>query len=545
MLWANVLLVLATVVSVSALPKVSRTGKYLYTEDGTRFFIKGIAYQTQGIVIPGPDNPLNQPSTFVDNLADADACTRDLPYLKKLGINAIRAYSANESRNHDPCMEAFSQAGIYVMKTALNGSIDTTLPSWSTNILDQFLRTIDAFEKYDNVLAYNIGNEVMTPGGGSQAAPFILSAARDVKAYLNSIQSSALVGYAAIDGPSSFVDNIAGFLACDHANANGAAIDLFGLNNYEWCGNDTTTRFDALNQRFADYPVAAYFSEFGSENCNPNPRIWTEVPVMFSTPMSNVWSGGLAFSYFSAISKGHEFGMAALSADNTSITTNGDFDNLATQYNAVAATLPTTPSQSSAESNADSLPACPSGLNASSSGLLPPTPDDAACGCLDDALMCRFTPQNADYTVLVGELMGVACGLLIGLGDADGCDDVAMCDPTIRLSYVMSQYYELAHGAPGACDFTGNATINPQGKAGTTSLATKCIPSPAVFTPSPPPVLLPVQPTSSGSTPTGGGSGGGGKNVSGAVGRSGGALWVALSVGMVGALLGAVMVWTV
>jgi hypothetical protein len=31
-----------------ALPKVSRLGKYLYTDEGNRFFIKGIAYQTQG-----------------------------------------------------------------------------------------------------------------------------------------------------------------------------------------------------------------------------------------------------------------------------------------------------------------------------------------------------------------------------------------------------------------------------------------------------------------------------------------------------------------
>lgn len=33
---------------VGALPKVSRQGRYLYSDDGTRFFIKGIAYQEQG-----------------------------------------------------------------------------------------------------------------------------------------------------------------------------------------------------------------------------------------------------------------------------------------------------------------------------------------------------------------------------------------------------------------------------------------------------------------------------------------------------------------
>ena len=34
--------------TVNALPKVTRAGRYLYSEDGTRFYIKGVAYQEQG-----------------------------------------------------------------------------------------------------------------------------------------------------------------------------------------------------------------------------------------------------------------------------------------------------------------------------------------------------------------------------------------------------------------------------------------------------------------------------------------------------------------
>ncbi|KAJ7114474.1 Glucanosyltransferase-domain-containing protein, partial [Mycena epipterygia] len=98
-----------------ALSKVSCTGRYLYTDDGTRFYIKGITYQTQGLVIPGLDNPLNQPSTFVDNLADSAGCAHDLPNLQKLGVNAIRAYEVDSSLNHNACMSALSGAGIYAM----------------------------------------------------------------------------------------------------------------------------------------------------------------------------------------------------------------------------------------------------------------------------------------------------------------------------------------------------------------------------------------------------------------------------------------------
>ena len=35
--------------TVQALPKISRVGRYLYDESGNRFYIKGIAYQEQGL----------------------------------------------------------------------------------------------------------------------------------------------------------------------------------------------------------------------------------------------------------------------------------------------------------------------------------------------------------------------------------------------------------------------------------------------------------------------------------------------------------------
>ena len=66
----------------------------------------------------------------------------------------------------------------------MNGSIDRNSPSWTTALQDQYLETIQSFSKYDNVLAYNVGNEVVIAPNGTAAAAFVKAAARDIKLYL-------------------------------------------------------------------------------------------------------------------------------------------------------------------------------------------------------------------------------------------------------------------------------------------------------------------------------------------------------------------------
>ncbi|KAF7345197.1 putative alcohol oxidase [Mycena sanguinolenta] len=66
-------------------------------------------------------------------------------------------------------------------------------PTWSTNLLDQYIDTINASSKYDNMFAYNVRNEVLT--SGTNAAPFIKTAVCDIKAYLACIAPSALVAH--------------------------------------------------------------------------------------------------------------------------------------------------------------------------------------------------------------------------------------------------------------------------------------------------------------------------------------------------------------
>ncbi|KAJ2919279.1 hypothetical protein MD484_g1106, partial [Candolleomyces efflorescens] len=466
--------------SVHAIPRVTRTGRYLYQEDGTRFYIKGIAYQEQGEVIESDDNHFLEPSTFIDPLAIPAACTRDVEYLRQASINTIRVYSVNSSLNHDACMKTFSDAGIYTiidLALPMNGSIDRLSPSWSSNLLDQYLRTIDVFSH-------------------------------------KSKNYNQLVGYAAINGASTFRNTLADYLSCGSEET---SIDLYGLNDYSWCGASSfQSSWAGTHSQFADYNVVAYLSEYGC--ISSPPRLWTEAAALLSSDMSDVWSGGIAFSYFPAASAAGQFGMVTVSADGNSITTSSDWDALVTQYG--GATGPNTPSQSSVA--ASTYGTCPSESTFLGSNTLPPTPNESDCGCLESALSCQFTPATRNYSAIVGELINTGCSLL---GEAGGsCVDIggdgqtgvygriSACDPTVKLSYVMSQYYEAQSRNAQACSFAGNGTVNSGATAAAASAASSCIASPsATFVPTSPPTLSGGG-ASSTSTRTSGGSNSNGGN---------------------------------
>ena len=91
--------VLGAVVSVKAIDTVSVVGNKFFTSDGQQFFIRGVAYQLV------PDDPL----------LDTEQCTRDAKLMKDLGANTIRVYHVDPLGDHDGCMSAFADAGIYAM----------------------------------------------------------------------------------------------------------------------------------------------------------------------------------------------------------------------------------------------------------------------------------------------------------------------------------------------------------------------------------------------------------------------------------------------
>lgn len=284
---------------------------------------------------------------------------------------------------------------------------------------------------------------------------------------------------------------------------------------------------------FKNVPVATYMSEYG---CNKQtPRPWQEVDALYGdTSVTDVFSGGIAFSYFPT-SDG--YGMVEFSGDGKQATTGADFQNLASHLKNVK--LATTPSKADAKTGSIECAATPAGLIHASPNL-PPTPDRAACECVNsNALSCHAIQSTANNPAKIGALTDYACSLLGQANTQANCDNIgangtsgtygalSFCSPEIKLNYAMSSFWE-SDQKETSCDFAGNATLTPNtpNSKSSSDLAAQCLANAsAVQTPTAtkggPSQTTGVSPTSI-VGPSGSGGAGDGKQDSGAGGSNGG-----------------------
>jgi hypothetical protein len=158
-----------------------------------RFYVRGIDYQPGGA------------SANIDPLANPKVCKPDIEKFKTLGVNVIRVYSTDNSMDHDECMNALADAGIYVVLDANNPkySINRADPhgSYNTPYLQSVFATIDTFAKYSNTMAFFSGNEVIHDHVNTTlAAKYVKATDRDMRAYIKARgYRKILVGYSAAD----------------------------------------------------------------------------------------------------------------------------------------------------------------------------------------------------------------------------------------------------------------------------------------------------------------------------------------------------------
>lgn len=328
-------------------------GNAFYAGD-ERFYIRGIDYQPGGA------------SDVSDPIADPDVCMRDIEKFKELGLNAIRIYSVDNSANHDECMTALADAGIYLIL-----DVNTPLyslnradpgPSYNDVYLQHIFATIDAFANYDNTLAFFSGNEVINDDKTTTCAPYVKAVTRDMRQYIGSRGHRKIpVGYSAADVEENRVE-MAQYMNCGTEDERS---DFYAFNDYSWCdpSDFITSGWDKKMETFADYSIPLFLSEYG---CNTNTREFKEVASLYSTDTSAVYSGGLVYEYTQEPSN---YGLVEIEGDT--VTELDDFKTLQAAFAAQpnpegdgGAKTDGTPSQCPPESSTwevstDALPAIP------------------------------------------------------------------------------------------------------------------------------------------------------------------------------------------
>ncbi|GAM39695.1 hypothetical protein TCE0_034r11449 [Talaromyces pinophilus] len=281
MRWASLVMLGMQASQVSAISQISAVGSKFFNSSGDQFYIKGIAYQLT-------DN---------DPLVDTAQCKLDAALMKELGANTVRVYHVDPTADHDGCMSALEDNGIYLFVDleTFNSSIDQSAPHWNSTMLDAYTKVLDAFHGYDNLAGVFVGNEVLTRVNGSWAAPYVKAAARDVKAYRDSKGYRQIpVGYAAAD-IADLRPMLQDYLACSTNSSEN--LDFFSLNAYEWCGDNTFTGsgYSELQKNATGYSVPIFFSETG---CNTAPpRTFEDQSAILGNDMADTWSGAIIYEW--------------------------------------------------------------------------------------------------------------------------------------------------------------------------------------------------------------------------------------------------------
>ena len=208
----------------------------------------------------------------------------------------------------------------------------------------------------------------MTRLNGSDTAPFIKAAIRDVKAHREEKGYRPIpVGYSGADIPS-LRPMLQNYLACGPEPAQAA--DFFSLNVYEWCGCSSFrgSGYSDLVTNATGLQIPVFVSETG---CNdPTPRLFTDQASILGPDMTDTWSGAIIYEW---IAEANDYGLIRYgdkvdAADPTALDgyprsgtptpVSPDFSNLKKQW---ATLFPTGVASSDYASSASDLTpiACP------------------------------------------------------------------------------------------------------------------------------------------------------------------------------------------
>ncbi|CAI5759104.1 unnamed protein product [Candida verbasci] len=430
-------------------PPIEISGnKFFYSNNGSQFLMRGIAYQEETA------QAVNSALGYKDPLANITECQRDIRYFRETNTNCLRVYAIDPTADHEECMQAMSEAGIYIIADLSEPtvSINRNNPEWNLDLFDRYKAVVDDLQQYSNVLGFFAGNEVTNNRSNTDASPFVKAAVRDIKKYIEDQDYRQIpVGYSSNDDEDTRIA-IANYFACGSVEDRA---DFFGINMYEWCGESTfrVSGYADRTEEFSNLTIPIFFSEYG---CNINrPRLFQEVGTLYSDDMTDIWSGGIVYMYWE---EANEYGLVELNS-NGEIVTNDDYDNYRSEINNIS---PNYATRSEVETTTLTCPGSSESTWRAAVDL-PPTPDEAYCECHSRSFDCVVNEdlEAEDY----GELYGLVCAEIdcsdISVDGTTGdYGDYSFCSDRDKLSYVLNLYFHDQGGRVDACDFDGKASLN-------------------------------------------------------------------------------------
>ncbi|OOF94054.1 carbohydrate-binding module family 43 protein [Aspergillus carbonarius ITEM 5010] len=442
-------------VAVASAPAIVIKGsKFFYENNGTEFFIRGVAYQ------PTYDGTGTTTSAgtvdYVDPLANETICKRDLPYLQELNTNVVRVYQIDPDADHTTCMNLLADAGIYVLAdlSTSDYSITSDDPQWNLELYDFYASVVDSLANYTNTMGFFAGNENSNRANNTGASAFVKAAVRDMKAYIKTKGYRDIgVGYSAADA-SDIRDDLVAYFNCGDQDD---AVDFFGDNVYEWCGDSSYTEsgYNVMTEDLKNYSVPYFFSEYGCITVQP--RSFSNVPVMYGSEMDDWLSGGIVYEYFQ---DANEYGLVTIS--DGSVSTLTGFSSYSKEINSVSPTGTNSASYTPTNTVARSCPTVGASWDAASN--LPPAPNAELCSCMEETLACvvKDDVSSKKYSDMFGTVCGYGvCGGIDTNTTSGVYGAYSMCNSKQMLNWALNAYYEenKASGGTSACDFGGSATI--------------------------------------------------------------------------------------
>ncbi|OLY78685.1 Protein EPD1 [Smittium mucronatum] len=460
---------------VSAIDPLTFKGSKIFnSKTGDQFWFKGAAYQPQQ---GATTNPL-------DPLVDTVGCKRDVAVFQDLGINSIRVYEVDSSQNHDVCMKALSDAGIYVLLDlpTPNYSINRDSPSWDVYLFNKYKLKIDAFSGYDNVAGFIIGNEITNDVNTTSASAFVKASLRDVKTYMKAKNVSIPVGYVDNDD-ENIRDSLISYFNCGSDPL--ATVDFYGVNTYRWCGNATFTSslFPEMLAPFANYSVPYILTEYG---CNTiTPRVFAEVASIYGSDMQDLTSGGFVYEYSQ---EANNYGLVDVSYGNSAVTKLTDYNTFKTQLSKVSPKGTTLSNYSPSLKNS----ACPSvSSDWQVNDVLPPSPNVDFCNCLSTTFGCylpsTFDPTNSAQSLALANQLSYLCGVVnctsISYNTATGTyGQYSACSSVQKADWALSQNYAKGNNAASSCvvnnlNMSLNTNSSPKQSSSCNSISTTTVTS--------------------------------------------------------------------